>query len=519
LRPDRFNLITGNCGCGKSTFVARGLIEKYREAFGVQLEEREVMVVTSRAVTRAQFANDNDNVEELDIRDEDLLSYFNDGDDAGLEELHASKIPIMTYDRFIHLVFGRKKKYGKKVLSHIKVFVFDECQALMVDRYIHGMEYLCTWVQERVVSGEDTYFIGITATPAPFLYVNEATVNMPVNVVNEEVLVPYKAAHVICTDFPGALEMLRTHELPGKNIFMTTKKDECGIVYQLVPDSAIVIGVNNKDAQIQCERNLKTRQDRDSPFDVVYQKYMDYIRGVIIDSGRIPDSVSTMNTLLKKQSVRNVNTLVTTSTLREGFTLREGSGVRNVFVLGTDDLNIPQFLGRARYNVDNLVVVRPSVVYGDQLMREYYMRSLWEFDDFVAGKDDSWFVNMESLFSCGPDDVEVRPELFEKDESNARLQKMVDRVLVWSLIPQVMKYLSTDEHEVCLYGENSKALVDAAYKANIIYGKSRHSYSIKSVAKAFESAGCRVKKKVPYRMDGKRRVGTVIYAPKDYKEE
>ena len=104
---------------------------------------------------------------------------------------------------------------------------------------------------------------------------------------------------------------------------------QCKKIKEKIPNSFILISKSNKK----------------------FTKEMNKIRQYIIDYESIPDTFIDDDGIEKE-----LNVLITTSTMREGINLREYSGIKNIVCCFSDELHITQFVGRARYSIDNLVV-------------------------------------------------------------------------------------------------------------------------------------------------------------------
>ena len=116
-----------------------------------------------------------------------------------------------------------------------------------------------------------------------------------------------------------------------------------------------------------------------------------------------------------KLEKKELKVLITTSTAREGFNLLPESGVKNIISCFTDGLHVTQFAGRARYNLDTIVVA-DTYVSDDNLHPDSYLSM--ERRSFHAYMQDKnclqWFGTVAHLvahdiygvkrFVLGPDD-------------------------------------------------------------------------------------------------------------------
>jgi hypothetical protein len=126
---------------------------------------------------------------------------------------------------------------------------------------------------------------------------------------------------------------------------------------------------------------------------------MDEIRREIISEETLPDFYSeTRDDGIVERHALNV--LITTSTAREGFNLREESGVRNVICCLTDPLHVTQFAGRARYNLDKIVVADTYMPLDKFNSDSYLPMQRKLFRDFLYNKENvRWFKSVAHLVS------------------------------------------------------------------------------------------------------------------------
>lgn len=123
------------------------------------------------------------------------------------------------------------------------------------------------------------------------------------------------------------LSMLRDGTLQGKTIVMGDSRDRMAKMAAEVPNSAVLISQHANG----------------------YTQQMERVRETIVREGVLGPKV---------------DVLFATTTMREGVTLRPESGVRNVVTFLPDELHVSQFLGRCRFDVENLVVVYAKSVVG-----------------------------------------------------------------------------------------------------------------------------------------------------------
>ena len=474
-----------------------------------------MVVVTSRAMPLEQTVEESDGkVQRANV--DDIIAALCAGEDETADYLRRSSIQMMTYDKLIRLTYESNVE-GQRTLGNVKIFVLDEIHALFVDdSFIPGMKGLASWIRDRLFSSDDQIFIGLTATPEVFVHINETFNKMPLTQVVDEVILPYKAKNVICTDYVGAVDMIRSGELPGRSLMICNSKEQCSVASQVLPDSAIVIGTTNKIGNLKAGPKLPTnKSNREKTLEVMYQPYMDEIRRSIARNRVFPESVAMENYLFNRYETRQVNTLLSTSTLREGFNLDEASGVKNVIVMSTNDWEIKQVVGRCRYDVENLVIVRP--LYDTEVDNTFgYNRTCADlYDAFITGRDRKWFDMVENIVRCSVEDVVVRREAARYWESMSRYYALKDKVIFDAFVARADKFVTKDDdHKVLIYGKRMKReLCAIAQRMNLFYGVDSRRYTFNRVRDAWVKHGYRVWEG-QLGIDGRRPRCTVLYSDK-----
>jgi hypothetical protein len=154
---------------------------------------------------------------------------------------------------------------------------------------------------------------------------------------------------------------------------------------------------------------------------------------------------------------RKLEVLITTSTLREGINLDPVSGVKNIICCYGDELHITQFMGRCRYNIDNLVVAETYIRADNNNSVKYlteqrecfreYMRNehnvqwfepichivdhtIYEIKKIVIGTNEAAFIGYISknwLVSIGMkgDDIN-KYKIYKKEDKDAIVSKAVE---------------------------------------------------------------------------------------------
>ena len=377
LKPDAFNLIAAGCGSGKTYWVLNHLLQSFP---GVK--PYEVIFVTSRSITKEQQAR-NRGSEKYTGK---VLPYWNDKFADDDEKLATCGIQLMTYDQMINAINSVASE-GSEVLHNVKIVIYDECHVLFSDEFIANMNDLRIWTRE-VIYGARKLFIGLSATTKIIDFYAKSW-GAPIRRINKEVVTGYRAKHLICTNSETIPYLISTNRLPGKTMIMCHSFELCNELASHLSNAAVMVSKNSADFTPEMRR----------------------IRDYIVEYEELPPTFFDAN-----GNERDLEVLIATSTLREGFNLRESSGVRNIISCMTDELHVTQFAGRCRYNIDNLVIADTLIIEDNlKLKVDYIAKSRKEFKDYMLNKACiQWFVPIQHLvehdvyhikkFVLGPDD-------------------------------------------------------------------------------------------------------------------
>lgn len=369
----KFNIVASGCGTGKTYWVANNVRE-----YLPHIKASEMLFVTSRALIVEQQAK-TDGITKFNPRSIVSIQHWN-GEEDSLELLESKGIQIMTYDKIINII-KTKNAEGFQTLSRIKIIFFDECHTLFSDLFIKDIESLKVWIRDTLYTGAK-YIIGLTATPRIlFFYQDEWGVS--VQQLNKDILVNYRAKQLYCTNFKSLHFLLANKEIQGKTIVMCYSIKECYDLKNKIPNSFVLVSKSNKQ---------------------YYMPEMEEVRQYIIDEESLPDTyieVSERDSQTKKPikyERRELKVLITTSTLREGVNLRKDSGVRNVAISFTDELHISQWVGRCRYNVDNLIIAESYIRTDNYNQQSYLSQSRNCFREYMDNHNNTkWFDSIAHL--------------------------------------------------------------------------------------------------------------------------
>lgn len=360
LDRTKFNIIASGTGTGKTYFIAN--------EFKTQMpwiKNSEILFITSRAL----IVDQQEKVEGISKYNPNNLTYIKhwNGEEDYYKIIEDKGIQIMTYDKVIDIL-TTKNTEGFQTLDKIKVVILDECHTLFSDTFIRDVEMFKVWIRDLLYNNSK-YVIGMTATPNIITFYQKEW-GVCVHRLNKEVLVNYRAKQLHCTDFK-TIPYIITTKLEGKTIIMCYSVTDCKKLKEDLPNAFILISKSNKE----------------------FTEEMNRVREYIIDNESLPP------TFIDEDGMeRELDILITTSTLREGVNLRENSGVRNVVCCFTDELHITQFMGRCRYNIDNLIIAETYVNADNYDRTAYLSRCRYSFAEFMKNDDNtSWFNSIEHL--------------------------------------------------------------------------------------------------------------------------
>lgn len=373
---DRFNLIQAPCGAGKSYFVSTSLLSIFPE-----VEPWEVVFVTSRAITVAQQVTHYPKLCNYDNETKKYAEFWR----GTLEPVDDERdyICLMTFDKVIDIL--RDQRYpGHDPFGKVKIFVVDECHSLVTDLFISGMDYLAGHLY-TLVKYTNTYVIGMTATPRVFLE-SVHKHGYLIHKVLEHIEPLYKANQLVATTWKE-LPLMLTDTLSGqRSIVMTTNIDRAIELQRKVPNSAIVTSRHSKKW---------VEQDMGELWDSIVNNE------TLPDECNLPTYGDDQRVIGRERGKLNV--LIFTSVAREGLTIRAQSGVRNVICCFGDEMHITQFMGRCRFNVENLVVCDDPAA--RHSYNDYTEKQRADCHSFVYGHNDSYFEEIQHLVTHDVADV------------------------------------------------------------------------------------------------------------------
>lgn len=371
-------MIASGCGTGKSYFITRNLFDQLPE-----LKPEEVILVTSRSLTVDQQSR-AEGVIKFNPSDSNLIRFWNNDDEIN-EAAIASGMRIMTYDKIINIL-KEKNLVGRETLSAVKVVIFDECHTLFSDLFINNMGMLHVWIRDILYEGKKL-IIGMTATPGILeYYVKQWGVS--IKRLNKDVLTSYKARRMICTNFETIPYLIATNRLPGKTLILCASVRDCFTLQKQIPNSTILVSKNNQEFT----HEMQTIRDYISKYEKLPAKYF------------VPSPEELERRANKKRprqdsgTWHDLNVLITTTMAREGYNLSTDSGIKNIVSCYGDDLHLTQICGRARYNLENIVVAHTHIHFDNLGESPYLIHQRKLFSEYMGNKQNTrWFASVAHL--------------------------------------------------------------------------------------------------------------------------
>ena len=404
----KFNIISSGTGTGKTWFIAK----EFRNHLP-HIKVSEILFIASRSLIVEQQSR-VEGISKFNINNLSLIKHWN-GEEDSTEILEKKGIQIMTYDKIIKIL-KTKNAEGFETLGKIKVVVLDECHTIFSDKFIKDIEMLKVWIRD-IIYKREKIFIGLTATPNIISHYQKQW-GVFVNRINKEILINHKVKQLHCTNF-DTIPYIVTNKLIGKTLIMCYSHKDCIKLKEKIPNSCILLSKSNKN----------------------FTNEMNNIRNYIIKNESLP------NIFIDDDGTeKQLNVLITTSTLREGVNLREESGVKNIICCFSDELHITQFVGRARYSIDNLVVALTYVNADNFEQNGYLTKCRNMFKEFMKNKDNtSWFDTIDHLVEH--DIYDVKRFVLNHDE-NRFIDYINKKWLVPKGISEVDKYrIYKEEHK------------------------------------------------------------------------
>lgn len=349
------------------------LVDYMNDKYGIKPSE--IIYITSRSLIVDQQTTARDNqkndLSKFYTDDLDIIKLWNGEELFPLYETLDCGIKTMTFDKLIRILLYYNNM-NTETLGEIKVVIFDEAHAIFSDSFIRDINLVKVWIRDNIYT-KKKIFLGLTATAQILLYYSKSW-GVKINLLNDKPLINYKARNLYCVDYIAIPLLFKSNAYNhitcnGKTLIMCQTVSHCYDLYKKIPNSAILISKSNKQ----------------------FTDEMNVIRDYIVQYESLPDEVTFNGKTFP------LKVLITTSTFREGINLNPGCGVETIICCMPDELHITQFMGRCRFDIENLVVVNeysPRTKYTNS----YITERREEFRKFIYNENSKiWFNSIKHL--------------------------------------------------------------------------------------------------------------------------
>lgn len=361
--PHKLNLLYAGCGTGKTEWATKKVFQDFPDIKPCET----LLIVPKTWIAKQQAEKMNvyryvSSEREMSDENKKWRDYWNGVSD---EVDNENVVNVLTYATLIN-VLRNPESNGHLPFERIKLVIIDECHSLFTETYMTDLNVMNLWLN-MAIKATDTLFVGITATPAIVKEYAEKAICSPINQVNKEVIMNYKAKNLIITDKETIPCMLNSGFLTGKTLIMCNSIEECKCLSYIIEDSAYIVSEYNGE----------------------YTSDMADITKYILEKNTIPDTFKG----------KKLKVLLSTAVLREGITFKKDCGIENVVCMSGCDINIIQIAGRCRYNIKNLVVVKPPIILPNTI--DYVKKKEMLFRDFCKNRyaDNGWFDGIRHVLS------------------------------------------------------------------------------------------------------------------------
>ena len=361
--PHKLNLLYAGCGTGKTEWATKKVFQEFPN-----IKPCETLLIVPKAWIAKQQAEKRNvyryvsSEREMSDENKKWRDYWNGVSD---EVDNENVVNVLTYATLINILRNPESN-GHLPFERIKLVIIDECHSLFTETYMTDLSLVNLWLN-MAIKTTDTLFIGMSATPMLIKEYAEKVICSPVNQVNEKVIMNYKAENLIITDKETIPYMLNSDFFTGKTLIMCNSIEECKCLSYVIDDSAYIVSEYNDE----------------------YTSDMADITKYILEKNTIPDTFKG----------KKLKVLLSTAVLREGITFKKDCGIENVVCMSGCDINIIQIAGRCRYNIKNLVVVKPPIILPNTI--DYVKKKEMQFRGFCKSKyiDNGWFDGIRHILS------------------------------------------------------------------------------------------------------------------------
>ena len=438
IEKDKFNLIVSGCGTGKTKFATEHLPVYYQNE---NISPSEIIFVCSRSMIVEQQTTIRDgqlnNLSKFYTKDIETIKKWNGLDppeeeylDDPIDTLDGG-IKAMTMNKLIHILnYCNNPNYD--TLCKVKIIIFDECHALFSDYYIRDINMLKLWIRMSINRNEKI-FIGMTATPNILIYYQKIW-GINTHLLNQIPIINYKVNNLYCVSF-ASLPLLFSSPVykdtfSGKTLIMCKNIPDCYRLHHMIKNSAVLVSKYSKE----------------------FTSEMDTIRNFIILNQTLPDVVKFNGHEFP------LEVLIATSTIREGVNLNDIScGVKNIVCCLPDELDIIQFTGRCRFDIENLIVVNeysPKTNFRD----DYIESCKKDFYDYINDSENELWLNSIKHLLSDNTMKPIRLLLDNKSFTDYILKNWIEKFI----------YSDTDKNEIVKIAIGCKIIKGAQTKVTFL---------------------------------------------------
>lgn len=454
LKADEFNLIVSGCGTGKTRFVTHGLLD------ALDAEPEDIVFITSRRAIADQL-DCNGEMTRFTDGPKELVRHWNEDIEVS-EECKRKGVHVFTYSQFITFLKDYGATGGCDFMERVKAIVIDECHALVADGHFVDDSGLLQLMLNTLIRFTPTMVIGLTATPKPLFSFNY-WFPFKFNLLLEKPLVRYKAKKMWLVKEEHLDLLLRDKEtFAGKTLMMGRTRKQCLELAESLGNAACIFAKQYKGAG---EAKLGM-----SP--AAYSSML-ALRDEIIATETIPDTF-----VVDGKNEIKIDTLISTTTLREGINLREECGVRNIICCHQDEMTIIQFLGRCRFNVDNLIIVNDKRPFSPRDLRfGYFGMQDQSFNAFISEGNEVWLQQFADVVEHA-DGEDVKIHIYGNEKPCQEFYEWLDG-----------KYADTDEDVIVYKDEDRKEIARKAFNARLLSDLAVDGYTFIAVCKHLTATG------------------------------
>lgn len=414
IDKSKINFVEAGTGTGKSYWALRELPNQLKN-----IRPEQIIFVTSRLITKDQQLVDEkykDIVRGIDNDVMQLNNYHNFYEALTHEKTEAwgSSYDEIERERIAHMVtynyFGAMLKDDISILNKFRLIILDEFHSMLTDTFNEYAQYVYDTILmlldenrkvEQEIFGlkkhEDLIVVGMSATTDDFKY--DRQLRKLINNLLDTPYYKYKITESInlITSELYLDDVIKKSK--GKTLFMSASAKDSIKFGKKYTKARAIVSRNNKD---------KLRTDD-----------MDKLEEHICRYKTLPD---------------DVDILIGTSCIREGFEFEINNNIENIIVESSDPVAIKQFIGRYRGNIKNLYILNSRALNGtinseDKNKKLTYAQKqhYYEFRNLVNEESFTWLTHFTNIVQ--KKDNESLYKRIEKKDYNSFIEYIQDNWL------------------------------------------------------------------------------------------